>query len=150
RRVGSAHRSCHIGPDNRMIAAHLMAIAERRGARTLDATCLACACAAGVKAAPSWRADEQRNLAADFAQLTAGGRQALEQAHRIRMVWPTKEFIDRRGLDLLTRVHHGDPVANLVGASQIMRGEQHRGAGLLCELFQELEYLRLDRRIECS
>src|SRR5262245_21969099 len=97
-----------------MIAAHLMAATERCNSGPVRDAFLGRSKAAGVETASGGWIDECRNLAANFAQLAAWMRQAFEQAPCIGMVRPLEEVVDRRGLHLLARVQHGDPVANLV------------------------------------
>jgi len=127
-----------------MVAAHVMPPAEGGDGGPVRAALLARSQAARMETASRGRIDQNRNLAADLAQLATRIRQAFEQAHGIGMVWPLEEVVDRRGLHLLAGIQHGEPVANLVGGRQVMRGEKDRDAALLDESLQQLENLRLD------
>ena len=64
------------------------------------------------------------------------------------MLRAREEIVDRRGLDLLARVHHRDAVANLISGAEVVSGEQDRDPAFLGEPLQQFENLRLDGGVE--
>jgi hypothetical protein len=61
-----------------------------------------------------------------------------------------KHFPHLPRFDNLSAAHHGDPARNLAHNCEVVRDEQHGQPVLALKLFQQRQYLRLHRNVECS
>ncbi len=64
------------------------------------------------------------------------------------MVRPGEEVVDRRLLDHLAGVHHGDAVTEVGDHTEVVSDEQDAEPELALELAEEVEDLRLDGHVE--
>ena len=80
--------------------------------------------------------------------LAAQARDRGHQAARVRMRRPVEQFGGRGLLDLAARIHHDHAAAGLGHDAEIMRDQDHGGAGALFQLQHQVEDLRLDGHIE--
>ena len=64
------------------------------------------------------------------------------------MLGVVEDLVERALLHDAARVHHGDPVGDVGHHAEVVGHEDHRGAGLVAQLADALEDLRLDRHVE--
>ena len=96
---------------------------------------------------------ERRQEARDRVQAAvvladAPARYAAKQANRVRMARVLENGLHRSLLHEASGVEHADPVAHLRDHAEVVTDEQHRRVQLLLQLRHEIEYLRLDGRVE--
>ena len=78
----------------------------------------------------------------------AAARDAAQQADRVRVTRVLEHVLDRALLDEPPGVEHADAIAHLRDHAEVVADEEHRRVELRLELRDEIEHLRLDRRVE--
>ena len=97
----------------------------------------------GWKQAAARRVDQRRYLAGDAADAVLAGWQRFQQTLGIGVAGGGEEVVRGRAFDLLSGIHDGDPVANLVGRSEIVGGEEDGDPAIGGEAFEKFENLGL-------
>src|SRR5205085_9568736 len=129
----SARRSRSHRRAERVVATQIMRGADARRRRALDAANVCCTNATRVKPASRRWVDQRRNFTADLAQFVSRLWQTFEEPLCVGMAGALEKIIDRRHLHFLPGIHHRDTVADFIGGTEVMRGEQHRHAAILDE-----------------
>ena len=75
-------------------------------------------------------------------------RDRAEQADGVGMLRVGEQLVDRRALDDLAGIHHGDFVADLGDDAEIVGDQDDRGIAGGLQLAHEVEDLRLQRHVE--
>ena len=137
--------------------------ARRDGSRRLASATRACAPAprpgsgSNANGQRVWKRQPERPMprprhrALDLLEPAAarlGLRDGAQQALGIGVARPAQQLRARALLDDLARVHDGHAVGHLVDHAEVVRDEQHRGAGLGGEVAQQLQDLRADGGVE--
>ena len=94
---------------------------------------------------------EVRHLTRDgieFGDVAIETRQTGHQPDCVGMARVVEDRSDRSLLHHAAAIHHGHAVGGFRDQSEIMRDQDHRGAGLLAHARKHLHHLRLDRHIE--
>ena len=102
-------------------------------------------------AVPAKRRAHVRHHAVDHGELVGllvEPRHRAEQTDGVGMLGRRKQRIDRRLLDHLAGIHHGDVVAHLGDDAEVVGDEHDGGVGRRFEVAQEIEDLRLDGHIK--
>ena len=132
-------------------AAHVGAVAELdEGGRRLGAALHALGATLGEPTA-GWWVDERRHPPGNHGQLLvahADDRDRAEQSTRVGMLRIGEQRLDRRLLDDLAAVHHGDAVRRLGDDAEIVGDQHHARAPLGLQCPHQVEDLRLDRDVE--
>jgi hypothetical protein len=77
-------------------------------------------------------------------------RDRAEQADGVGMLWPGKQFVDRRALDDLAGIHHRDLVADLGDHAEIVGNQDDRRAACGLQLPHQVENLGLQSHVQCG
>ena len=108
--------------------------------------------AALVKRAAGRRVQRRRQLAAEHLLLLARGRidarRAGQQRARVRVARRAEQRRLRRLLDHLAEVHHQHLVGDQLDHGEVVRDENVGDPGLVLQVHQQVQHLRLDRHVE--
>ena len=136
-----------------LVAGDDMAAADRAQLRRLDAAARDRVGAARREGAAFDRLAQRRHDAGDFGEaalavLRAQARDRGHQAARVGMRRAVEQLGGRGLLDLAARIHHDHAAAGLGHDAEIVRDQDHGGAGALLQLQHQVEDLRLDGHVE--
>ena len=103
--------------------------------------------AAGEVHSERW--EEPRNRVQPAVVLAnPSARNASQQPDGVRMAWVLQDRLDRPLLDESSGVQHADAVAHLRDDAQVVADEEDGGVHFSLDQRNEIEHLRLDRRVE--
>jgi len=129
-------------------------ISQRCGKRrhNLGADCMG-ERAAGAETTARRRVDRIGRIAGKrhfrVATVRVEHRLGGEQRARVGMPWPRVDFLDRAGFDHAAEIHHQHAITDILDDVQVMADEQIAEIEAFLRLYQQIEYLRLNRLVEC-
>jgi len=105
-----------------------------------------------VESAPRWWLDRAGDVAGQGDALRANGRVGNgdrgQQRFGVRVQRVGEKFVNRRSFDDLAEVHHRDMVADMSDNAQIVRDKEVSQPKFSLQIFEQVEYLRLNRDVE--
>src|SRR6185437_1708542 len=95
------------------------------------------------------RRDDARDRHESLGVTVESGH-GTHQPFGVWMLRRLEQFSHRGTLDHLAAIHHDDSIRDFCNDTKVVRDEQHRHSKLLLQSLEQLEYLRLDRDVECG
>ena len=69
---------------------------------------------------------------------------------RVWMRWICEDLFGRPDFHDFSKIHHGDPIADMADHRKIVTDEDHRQSKLRAQIAKQIDDLGLDRYVECG